>query len=130
MSEEARRKQLVNDILRIHDCYAKSYSGVKDEYLELLEERRRMNVKPLSPIKESTVNEFKPMPFFTKDRGKIAGFLQGMSTGALEILRLDLEEAVNSYSYRTLYEKVKQYRLDSTRRGGKKRYFQWRAPRG
>ena len=113
------REILTGNLLGIWELYSKNYREAVETYNELLRQKKLRNIKPIRAVKVSVLNEWEEIEFFNLlEEKEVIKFLEGKEVKELKFLEKELLKAVESYEYKTVTSKIREfkneiYRFDS-----------------
>ena len=104
------RKDLVDEARNLRQIYGPRYRTNVDTYLFLLEIKKDKGIAPLSPLSKSVLAEYPQVEFLAISSDDIAESILS-ELDAEEIVNLieEIREAIESYVYVTLMNKIKDY---------------------
>ena len=111
MTQDVYREELITRGLDLWHSMAKSYQGKLERYEELLEEKRRLGIKPIRKINKTLLAQYPKVPILLfSDEEELRAYLEELSTSELCYQVKTAEEAIEGDGiYHMISERVISY---------------------
>lgn len=110
------REEMERELMDMFFVHGPAFSTNVDTYLSLLEIKKDKGIYPINAIKKDELVEY-PRIEFMELRSDIEAskYLSALSKPELYRLMRKIEEALNSYIYVTIMNRIKDYRVEIAR---------------
>lgn len=110
-STKNRYSKIFERTMNLWERYGEEYRTILKDYYNLLEEKRRLNIRPLDKIKESTIREFPVISFLYFDDYRSAEeYLLSLTPSQLVEVMTDVDLYADSKVRRDLLTRIFDYK--------------------
>ena len=110
-STKNRYSKIFERTMNLWERYGEEYRTILKDYYNLLEEKRRLNIRPLDKIKESTIREFPVISFLYFDDYRSAEeYLLSLNPSQLVDVMTDVDLYADSKVRRDLLARIFDYK--------------------
>lgn len=110
------REEMERELMEMFFVHGPAFSTNVDTYLSLLEIKKDKGIYPMNAIKKDELVEYPHIGFMElKNDIEASKYLSTLSEPELYRLIRGIEEALNSYIYVTIMNRIKDYRVEIAR---------------